>query len=122
MKITEFSPMVVSPNADEIIKLFEDLGFEKEHAKEGIEDRITSVTMTNENDFTMTIANSNHLKTDLLMIRMNVDNFDEAYKTLIEHGFVNPRGDQVTETPTSKSTLLYSPSGFGINITEHIKK
>ena len=45
MKITEFSPMVVSPNADEIIKLFEDLGFEKEHAKEGIEDRITSVTM-----------------------------------------------------------------------------
>ena len=31
MKITTFNPLIVSQNADEIISLFEELGFEKRH-------------------------------------------------------------------------------------------
>ena len=35
MKITTFNPLIVSQNADEIVSLFEELGFEKRHiAKE----------------------------------------------------------------------------------------
>lgn len=36
--------------------------------------------------------------------------------------FVNSRGDKVTETNSSISTMLVSPSGFAITLTEHIKK
>ena len=53
---------------------------------------------------------------------MNVDDFQEAYDFFIAHGFVNPRGDKVTDTSSSKATMLFSPSGFPINITQHIKK
>ena len=31
MKITTFNPLIVSQNADEVIALFEELGFEKRH-------------------------------------------------------------------------------------------
>ena len=32
MKITTFNPMILSKDADEVIKLFEKLGFKKTHA------------------------------------------------------------------------------------------
>ncbi len=57
-----------------------------------------------------------------MAINMNVDNFDEAYDFLISRGFVNTRGDKVTDSGSSKATLLVSPSGFAINLVEHIKK
>ena len=59
---------------------------------------------------------------DISTIRMNIDNFDEAYNMLLEKGFKNSQGDKVTETPSSKSTMMFAPSGFPINITQHIKK
>ena len=31
MQITTFNPMILSPKADEVIALFEELGFEKHH-------------------------------------------------------------------------------------------
>ena len=31
MKITTFNPMILSPKADELIRFFEELGFEKEN-------------------------------------------------------------------------------------------
>ena len=37
MKITTFNPMILSKNAEEIIKLFEELGFEKKHQKDNID-------------------------------------------------------------------------------------
>ena len=57
-----------------------------------------------------------------MAINMNVDNFDEAYDFLISRGFVNTRGDKVTDSGSAKATLLVSPSGFAINLVEHIKK
>ena len=36
MQITTFNPMILSKNADEIIKLFEELGFRRRHTKEDI--------------------------------------------------------------------------------------
>ena len=59
---------------------------------------------------------------DLTAIRMTVDNFDEAYEFLISRGFKNSQGDKITDTGTSKATLMISPSGFGISLAQHIKK
>jgi hypothetical protein len=59
---------------------------------------------------------------DLTSISMNVDNFQEAYDFLLGKGFVNPRGDKVTDTSSSKSTMLFAPSGFPITVSEHLKE
>jgi hypothetical protein len=46
-----------------------------------------------------------------------------AEKTALEaKGFVNAQGDKITETPSSKSTMMVSPSGFSISVSEHIRK
>ena len=55
-------------------------------------------------------------------IRMNVDDFDEAYEMFISRGFKNIYGDHAIETKTSRSALLIAPSGFSINLIQHIKK
>ncbi len=125
MKITTFNPMIVTNDAENVIKLFEELGFERRHMKTGINDSdISSVRMryTGEDGkiFHVDIASAPVPK-DITTIRMNIDNFDETYKFLEEKGFKNSQGDKVTETGSSKSTMMFSPTGFPINITEHIK-
>ncbi len=59
---------------------------------------------------------------DYINIRMNVDNFAEAYDILIRHGFKNTRGDGTVNTKYSKAATMVSPSGFTIALVEHIKK
>ena len=122
MKITSFQPMIVSPNADALIELFEALGFEKRHTKTDIEGgQNTNVTMKHPDGFRVDVASTENLPRDLTAIRMNVDDFDEAYEFLTSKGFINTRGDKVTETSSSKDTFMMSPSGFGITLCQHIK-
>ena len=126
MKITTFNPQIVTKDAESLIALFEALGFERRHKKTGINDAgITSVRMryTSEDGkvFHVDIAGSPRVPRDITSIRMNVDDFDEAYRMLEEKGFKNAQGDRITDTGTSKSTMMVSPSGFPISITEHIK-
>ena len=59
---------------------------------------------------------------DITTIRMNVRDFDKAYKMLEEKGWKNAQGDKITFTGSSKSTMMVSPSGFSISISEHIRK
>lgn len=56
-----------------------------------------------------------------MAIRMNVDNFEEAYQLLLSHGFKNFYGDETVGTSSSKSAIMISPSGFVINLVQHIK-
>ena len=122
MKITGFCPIIVSQNAEDHIKLFEELGFEKAHTKTDIEGGANiNVQLKDANGNRVNVASSETIPRDLVSISMNVDNFREAYDFLIARGFVNPRGDKVTETSSSMATLLISPSGFGITLSEHIK-
>ena len=58
---------------------------------------------------------------DLTAISINVDNLEEAYDFFIGKGFVDPRGGKITETSSSKATLLFSPSGYAVSISEHLK-
>lgn len=52
---------------------------------------------------------------------MNVRDFDEAYHMLEEKGFRNTQGNRVTNTGSSKATMMVSPSGFTISVSEHLR-
>ena len=122
MKITSFNPMIVSQHPEDIIELFEAMGFEKRHRKTDIEGGAnTAIRMKDANGFHVDVASSTHSSPDLMAIRINVDDFDEAYDFFISHGFTNPRGDRVTETSSSRDTYLISPSGFAVTLCHHIK-
>ncbi|MCR5421031.1 MAG: hypothetical protein K6E98_08500, partial [Lachnospiraceae bacterium] len=59
---------------------------------------------------------------DITSIRMNVDNFDEACNMLKDKGFKNMQGDKITNTGSSISTMMGSPTGYTISVIEHIKE
>ncbi len=123
MKITAFNPLICTPNAQGITELFEALGFEHAHKKTGINDKnITSFDMKHPDGFRVDVAQVDQMPQDMTVIRMNVRDFDEAFEFLTAHGFKNAQGDKVTDTGSSKATLMVSPSGFAISLAEHIKK
>ena len=124
MKITSFNPLIVTKDAEPVIKLFEELGFEKRHnieASTGKTD-FNSVRMKDANGFYVDIANVPTTQRDLTLIRMNVDNFDKAYEFLTAKGFTNPRGGQTVDTKTNKSCMMVSPTGFAFDLCQHIKE
>lgn len=123
MKITTFNPMILSKNADDIIGLFEELGFERRHQVDNIDDKgISSVRMKDANGFYLDVARVESMPRDMTTMRMNADDFDEAYELLKAHGFKNARGeDHTIDSKTARSCLMISPSGFSIQLTQHIK-
>ena len=126
MTITGFKPSIITSDAKSAIALFEALGFKRRHTKTGINDEdITSVTMkyTTEDgkEFRVSITQA-PVPRDITAISMNVRDFDEAYKLLEEKGFTNAQGGRITDTGSSKATMMVSPSGFAINLSEHIRK
>ena len=120
MKITSFSPLIVSEKAEDITKLFEELGFEKKHCNKDI-------TASASYDATMLDADGNRidvtkvvqLPKDITLIRMNVDDFDEAYEFLTSRGF--KQQGKTAVLPSSKSAMMVSPSGFAFDLCQHIK-
>ena len=123
MKITAFNPLILTPNAADAVALFEELGFTQAHTKTGIEGDVTSYDLKLGEDFRVDVAQVDSMPQDMTVIRMNVRDFDEAYDFLISKGFKNANGgDKITDTGSSKATLMLSPSGFGISLAEHIRK
>lgn len=125
MKITSFNPMIVTKDIGSVIALFEALGFEKHHNPTGtsaVGNEYNACRMTDRNGFHVDIATSAApMKQDLTGIRMNVDHFEEAYDFLIAHGFSNGQNGTVTDTGSAKACILFSSSGFAINLIQHIK-
>ena len=124
MKITTFNPQIITKDAAPIVQLFEELGFEKRHDQEGIgELNVEGIRMKDLNGFYVDVSQPNApLERDVTTIRMNVDDFEEAYQMLLSKGFRNYYGERTVETPTSKSAMMFAPSGFSINLIQHIKK
>ena len=126
MKITTFNSFIATSQTDETISLFEELGFKRHHKKEGIEiaERDdTVIRMKDGNGFYLDILQSDSdLQRDMMGIRINVDNFDEAYEMLEKHGFKNVYGDETVKTSSSKAAMMVAPSGFNICIIEHLKQ
>ena len=104
MKISTFDPLIVSAEAESAIKLFEELGFEKSHVKESEVNGagFANVRMKDVNGFHVDIANV-PIPRDMTVIRMNVDDLDEAKAILEKHGFVNANAGQRRENETSYS-------------------
>lgn len=124
MKITGFNPIIFTTKPEAAIELFEALGFEQHHHKHGVNEDdkgLVETRMKNADGRYVDVVSINPDKPDVTAIRMNVDNFDEAYAFLTAHGFKNTRGDKVTDTGSSRATMLVSPSGFAINLSQHIK-
>ena len=126
MQITSFNPLIVTKDSESVIALFEALGFERRHMKTGINGHVTSVRMryTNEDGkvFHVDVTQA-PVPRDITSIRMNVRDFDEAYEFLKARGFKNARGvDHAVESASAKSCLMISPSGFSIQLTQHIRK
>ena len=123
MKITSFNPLIATTDAEPLISLFEELGFESRHTKEGISiNNAKNIRMKDANGFYLDISQPGvEFPRDLVAIRINVDDFDEARKVFEEHGFKSNTG-QIVEDSSSKSIGMYAPSGFQISLVEHIKK
>ena len=124
MQITTFNPQIITKDAAPIVQLFEELGFEKRHDQEGISElKVEGIRMKDLNGFYVDVSQPDvPLERDVSAIRMNVDDFDTAYQLLLSKGFRNYYGDHIVETRTSKSALMIAPSGFSINLIQHIRK
>ena len=130
MKITTFNPMILTKKTEETISLFEALGFERHHHKsdetENEEQSLafSSVRMKDANGFYVDVctANTDRIERDLTIIRMNVDDFDEAAELLKKNGFKESKIAPVNYTSSSKYAFFISPSGFMIDLIKHIKK
>ena len=120
MKITTFNPQIITKDAEPIVKLFEELLLNPE----GIGDlNVEGIRMKDANGFYLDISTPEiDLPQDVTVIRMNVDNFDEAFELLTARGFKNFYGDKTVEMKSSRSALMISESGFAINLVQHIKR
>ena len=122
MKITGFRPLIVTKEQENVVALFEALGFEKRHTKRDVEGGANvTVVMKDVNGNNVNIAKGEDVPQDMTLISINVDNFQEAYDFFTGKGFIDPRGGKVTDTSSSRATMLVSPSGFAVSISEHIK-
>ena len=125
MKITTFNSFIATSRTDETIRLFEELGFERRHKKEGIEIAKrddTVIRMKDANGFYLDILQSNsEMERDMVGIRMNVDDFDEAYALLTAQGFKNVKGDETIDLKSTKAVTMEAPTSFRISIVKHIK-
>lgn len=123
MKITSFNPLIVSKQAEEIVALFEELGFKKRHAPT-MDDQTAAdqdFRMKDDNGFALDVAQHPLVPQDLTFIRMNVRDFDEAYEILTKHGFKNTRGDDTLESNNSKAATMVSESGLTVALVQHLE-
>ena len=122
MKITSFNPLIVTKDAESAIALFEQLGFERRHTKEGIsENNVTDVRMKDANGFHVDVSQGTG---EWTMIRMNVDNLEEAIAFLEARGFHKARhavANKTIDTGSSMFNIMVSASGFIFAVSQHIK-
>lgn len=118
MKITTFTPLIVTNDINKNVKLFESLGFEIAH-KQNPAEGIYNFTMKHPDGHKVDISKAN-VEQDLTIIRMNVPDFDEAFALLQEEGFKLKSG-RVIETESARSAMVVSPSGFAFDLCQHIK-
>ena len=122
MKITSFNPLIVTKDAEATIALFEAMGFEKRHTKEQISiSNATDVRMKNADGFHVDVTQGTG---EWTMIRMNVDDLDEAIAFLEAHGFHKARhavAKDTIDTGTSKFNIMVSATGFILAVSQHTK-
>lgn len=121
MKITSFNPLIATTDAEPLVSLFEELGFESRHTKEGISiNNAMNIRMKDANGFHLDITQGTE---DRLMIRMNVDNLEEAVEFLEARGFHKARhaaAHDTIDTKSSKINVMVSPKGVILAVSQHM--
>ena len=122
MKITSFNPLIVTTDAESAVALFKEMGFEKQHTKEGISiNNVTEVRMKDANGFHVDVTGGTGNWT---MIRMNVDDLEEAIAFLEGCGFHKARheaANDTVDTGSSRFNIMVSPSGYILAVSQHIE-
>ncbi len=122
MKITSFNPLIVTKDAEPVIRLFEEMGFEVRHTKEGIsQDNAVNVRMKDANGHHVDVTQGTG---EWTMIRMNVDDLEEAVAFLEARGFHKARHDvasKTIDTESSKINIMVSPTGTIFSVSQHLK-
>ncbi|MDO5139661.1 MAG: hypothetical protein Q4D71_14525, partial [Oscillospiraceae bacterium] len=73
MKITSFNPLIIAKDTQDILEVFEALGFERRHLSEDIEQRddLSSIRMKDANGFHVDITQNERVPQTITAIRMN---------------------------------------------------
>jgi hypothetical protein len=82
---------------------------------------VTCTRMKNANGLYVDIADIKTMPQDMTIMRMNVDDFDEAYDIMTKNGFKASR-EKPIETETNKSIGMKSPTGIMFDLCQHIKE
>jgi len=123
MKITTFNPQILTTDPEPVIELFQELGFEQTHNKaENVDVEFSAHRMKNEGGFHIDIVEVPALQQTVTAIRINVDDYDEAYELLKAHGYVDSPRFAPSTTASSKYAYLVSPTKTVIGLCKHIKK
>ena len=105
-----------------VIALFEALGFGKRHTKEGIgKNNVTDIRMKDANGFHVDVSQGDG---EWTMIRMNVDDLEEAVAFFESRGFHKARheaANETVDTGTSRFNIMVSPTGTIFSVSQHIK-
>ena len=122
MKITTFNPSIIAKEAGPVMEVFEALGFKQTHNKaENVDVEFSAHRMKDENGFHVDVVEVPVIPQTYSAIRINVDNYDEAYEFFMSKGFREAKGFPPSTTASSKYAYLVSPTGFIIDLCEHIK-
>ena len=123
MKITTFNPSIITNDAEPVLQLFRELGFEQTHNKAENDDvEFSAHRMKNEGGFHVDVVEVPAVKQTYTAIRINVDNYEEAIEFFMSKGFREARGFAPSTTKSSKYAYLVSPNGVIIDVCQHIKK
>lgn len=88
MKITTLNPSIIAKEAEPIINLFEELGFQQTHNKaENADVEFSAHRMKDSNGFHIDVVEAPVIPQTYTTIRINVDNYDEAYEFFMSKGF-----------------------------------
>ena len=123
MKITTFNPSIITKEAEPIIKLFEELGFQQTHNKaENVDIEFSAHRMKDAGGNHVDVVEVPMIPQTYTAIRINVDNFEEAYDFFMSKGFRQSKFVGPSTTASSKYAYIVSPTGTIIDLCEHIKK
>lgn len=119
MNITAFYPTVLTATPEKVIRSAETMGFSVIHQRSGVIDpNETEYVLENEQKQRMDVVHVPSNEKDVYSTRMNVDDFDDALKTLLAEGYSLIKGPHVL--PSSKNALLRSSTNLEIMLMQHL--
>ena len=122
MKITSFYPMIVTRDSEDIVKLFGEMGFGVRHDFSGTTETDYRIIIMEDGDGHRVDIAEAETESDRVIIRQNVDDFEEAYELLKRNGYENTRGDRRVRSGRAVEATMVSPSGHVISLIQHMRK